>query len=366
MLDFFRKQLSQLKLLGKYRKLTSCYFKNKFTIFDNKKYISFFSNDYLGLSQHRKVRKFTIKAVKQYGFGATGSRYISGNNPLNIELEKQISQIKNTEDAMIFGSGYLAAVGVIPALVGKGDLILADKLIHSSLLDGVFISKAKMFRFIHNDMTNARQILQQKRDKFNKLLIITETVFSMDGDLGKVQDLLSLAKEFNGILLSDDAHGLGLINSKGDDKCHIKMGTFSKAAGGYGGYVCAQGEIIDYLRNFSKSAIYTTALPPAIIAGNLAALRIIDKDQKLKKKALTNAKYFCQLMKLPMPQSVIVVIIIEDNKKLMEIVDNVKIHGFLISAVRPPTVPTARLRITFAAHHKKIDIKKLCVILCEI
>ena len=264
---------------------------------------------------------------------------------------------------MIFGSGYLAAVGIIPALVGKGDLILADKLIHASLLDGVAISKAKMLRFFHNDIENANKILDHHRDKFNKLLIITETVFSMDGDCGKIQELLDLAKKFKGNLLSDDAHGLGLIKKKYNDESHLQMGTFSKAVGGYGGYVCAKAEIIDYIRNFSKSAIYTTALPPAILAGNLAALKIIAKDKKLRKNALNNAKYFCELMQISIAQSAIVIILINDNKKVIEITNIIRENGFLISAVRQPTVSTARLRITFNANHKKRDIKSLVKII---
>jgi 8-amino-7-oxononanoate synthase len=359
MLQFFREKISQLQLLGKYRFLTETYFKGKFTIFAKKKYISFFSNDYLGLSQNKKAKKSAIKAIKKYGFGATGSRYISGNNPLNTGLEKSIAKIKNSEDAIIFGSGYLAAIGVIPALVGKKDLVLADKLIHASLLDGIAISKAKMARFAHNDVNSARKILEQHRNKFNKLLIITETVFSMDGDLGKIDELLALVREFGGILLSDDAHGLGIINNSCRDKLHLKMGTFSKSAGGYGGYACAQIDTINYLRNFSKSAIYTTALPPAILAGNLASLKIILKDKKLGKKALENAKYFCKLMKLNTPESTIVVIIVNDNKIAINVAKAIQEKGFLISAIRQPTVATARLRITFNSGHKNGDIKKL-------
>jgi len=365
MLQFFLDKISQLKESNKYRHLITSYLNKKFTIIDNKKYISFFNNDYLGLSQNKKINKSAIKAIKKYGFGATGSRYISGNNPLNQKLEKQISKIKNTEDAMIFGSGYLGSIGIIPALANKGDLILADKLIHSSLLDGIAISKARIARFVHNDISHAKKILQKNRDKFNKLLIITETVFSMDGDLGKIDELLGLAKEFDGFLLSDDAHGLGLINKKYLDDRHLQMGTFSKAAAGYGGYICAKSEIIDYLRNFTKSAIYTTALPPVVLAGNLAAIKIIAKNKKLGQKTLKKAQYFCKLMKLKNPESAIIVILINDNKKVVEIAQNIKKEGFLISAIRQPTVPAARLRITFNSGQSNSKIKKLATLLLK-
>ncbi len=237
---------------------------------NEKDYISFSSNDYLGLSQDKEVKKAAKNAIDSYGFGATGSRYISGNNSLNKKLETKISQLKNADDAIIFGSGYLSGSSAIPALVKKDDLIVADKLIHSCLIDGAKLSGAKMLRFKHNDIDHAAQILKNQRSKYNKCLIITETVFSMDGDLGKIDDLLFLAKKYDSLMISDDAHGLGLVKNSYDRKkyqeIYLQMGTFSKAVGGYGGYVCASNLLIDYLRNYTKSAIYSTALPPNILA----------------------------------------------------------------------------------------------------
>ncbi len=326
--------------------------------------ISFASNDYFGLSQDVKVKKAAIEAVKKYGVGAGASRYVTGNNSLYSKLEKQIAKIKNCQDAIVFSSGYASAIGVIPALVGEGDLIVADRLIHSSLLDGAKLSGAKLMRFLHNDIAHAEKILQENRNKFKRCLIISETVFSMDGDLGKIDELLKLAKKFEAILVSDDAHGLFRSEGLGIKRelffNHLKLGTLSKAVGVIGGYVAADKLMIDYLRNFSKSQIYSTALPPSILAAAIASLQII-RAKNPGQKAVENAEYFCKLINLPNPQSAIVPIIIGDSKKTVEIAKNLEEKGFLVGAIRPPTVEKgkARLRITFCAKHQKQQIKNL-------
>lgn len=358
----FKQKISELKLKNLYRSLKISDFEESYIIQNNQKYISFCSNDYLGLSQAKIVKNAAIKAVEKYGFGAGASRFVTGNNSLYKKLEKTLSNIKNCDDAIIFGSGYIAGTSVISALVGNGDLIVADKLIHASLIDGSKLSGAKLLRFSHNDMNHCYEILKQNRHQYKKCLIITETVFSMDGDLGNIKELLKLAAQFNCLMISDDAHGLGIIKKDNfNEQNYLQMGTLSKAVGGYGGYVCGSKITIDYLRNFARGAIYSTALPPAVLAGNLAALNIIKKDKSLKNKALKNANYFCQLLNLPKAESCIVVIIVGEAKKALKIAQNIKKQGFLISAIRPPTVEPnkSRLRITFSANHKKSDIKKL-------
>jgi len=324
--------------------------------------LNFCSNDYLGLSQNKAIKNFAIKAIKQYGTGAMASRYVFSDNTLNQKLEQQLAKLKNCDETMVLGSGYLANIGIIPALVGKGDLIIADKLIHSSLIDGCKLSGATLIRFRHNEIDHCEQILCSSASNYQKCLIITETVFSMDGDLGRVDELLDLAKKYHCLLLSDDAHGLGIIKPKYQNyDFHLQSGTLSKAVGGYGGYVCGSSLMIDYLRNFTKTAIYSTSLPPATLAANLQAIKIISKDKKLGKKVLENVNYFCQILSITKPQSAIVPIIIGDVKKTLEISQKLKKDGFLISAIRPPTVEVdkSRLRITFCANHKKSDIKKL-------
>jgi 8-amino-7-oxononanoate synthase len=381
--DFFEKSLKNLKQKDLYRSLFSCDATGDVIVRRNKKnLISFCCNNYLGLSQNALVKKSAIAAIKKFGIGARASRYISGNNALYLKAEKKVAALKKCDDAIIFCSGYATAIGVIPALVNKSDLIIADRLIHSCLIDGSKLAGAKLLRFRHNNILHCREILLQNRNKFKKCLIITEKIFSMDGDLGKIAELLELAAKFNCLLLSDAAHDLWLdaeINVSGSNffcqtktgsnpkqisafwpPFYLQMGTFSKAVGTLGGYIAGDKILIDYLRNFAKSVIYSTALPPSILAATLTSLKII-AQQNPGIKALKNARYFCQLMQLSGPDSAIVVIIIGDNKKVLQIAKKVEEKGFLISAIRPPTVENtkARLRITFCSKHKKSQIKEL-------
>jgi 8-amino-7-oxononanoate synthase len=384
--NFYSAALQNLKEKNLYRELVeSDAVASTVVLRGDKKFISFCSNDYLGLAHHASVKEAAIDAIKKFGVGAGASRYITGNNSLYGKLEKALAKFKKTDAAIVFSSGYATAIGVIPALVGEGDLIVADRLIHSSLIDGSKLSGARLIRFLHNDVAHTKKILAENRSKFKKCLIVTETVFSMDGDVGEVKELLELAEKFNAILISDAAHDLFLdcnfaTGPRHEDgvttreNCHpvfmtgssnyLQLGTFSKAFGSLGGYVAGEKILIDYLRNFAKSQIYSTALPPAILAASLTSLKIISK-KNLGKKALANAEYFCELMNLPKPQSAIVVIILGENKKTLDVAAQVAARGFLISAIRPPTVEVgkARLRITFSAAHKKNQIKKLAEIL---
>jgi 8-amino-7-oxononanoate synthase len=355
--EHFQEKLLNLKAKNLYRQPKK----------NHPKLLNFCSNDYLGLSKNRQVKNAAISAIKKYSIGAKASRYVFSDNPLAEKLEKKLADMKNCQAAIVLGSGYLSSIGVISAIMEEGDLIIADRLIHSSLIDGCKLSGAKLMRFKHNDIAHCEELLKKYfTAEVKKCLIITETVFSMDGDIGKVEELLELAKKYNCLLLTDDAHGLGILKKTYPKyEMHLQCGTFSKAAGSYGGYICGSNLMIDYLRNFTKTAIYSTALPPAILAANLKALEIIDKDKKLGKKALENAGYFCELLELPKPSSAIVPIIIGDAKKTLEISEKLKEQGFLISAIRPPTVEVgkARLRVTFCADHKKSDIKKLAALL---
>ncbi len=364
MKNFYSSALQNLKARNLYRSLV------KSDVVDvvkvkrgSQKLISFSSNDYLGLSQNSKVKKSAIKATKKYGVGARASRYTDGNNSLYSKLESELSKHKKCDDAIVFSSGYVAAIGIIPALVTKGDLIIADRLIHSSLIDGSILSGARLMRFKHNNIDHVKELLKENRDKFNKCLIVTETIFSMDGDLGKVDELLKLANEFDSLLISDAAHDFGLNKVK-SSKNHLQMGTFSKAFGSLGGYVCGDKLLIDYLQNFAKSQIYSTALPPSVLAASINSLKFI-AEKKLAQKCIKNAEYFCHLLKLEKPESAIVPIIIGDNELVIKIAKEVENKGFLISAIRPPTVEVgkSRLRITFSAAHKKTDIKKLAQII---
>lgn len=338
---------------------------NQEVIDDNKKYLSFCSNDYLGLSFNDQMAKSSLAAIKKYGSGALSSRYIIGNHPLYSKLEAKISKITKKDQSIVFGSGYLANIGVISSLFDKNDLILADKLSHSCLIEGSKLSGAKFIRFPHNDLKSLSNLIAKYRKQYNKCLIISETVFSMDGDLAPIDQLINIAKDSNSFILTDDAHGLGVINAKYTNyDLHLKIGTLSKAVAGYGGYVAAKSEIINYLRNFAKSAIYSTALPPAILASNLMALEEMSKGN-LTQKLWQNIDYFCDLLNIKNQKSAIIPIIVGDAAKALEISNNLKKSGFLISAIRPPTVAIgkSRLRITISAAHKKKDLKNLAQII---
>lgn len=276
MKDSYAAALTKHKEQNLYRQLVESEVVAATTIKRGKKnFISFASNDYFALSQNPQVKKAASLAIKKYGVGSGASRYVTGNNSLYTKLEKQLARSKNCDDAIVFSSGYSCAIGVIPALVSDGDLIVSDRLIHASLIDAAQLSGAKLMRFQHNDVAHANKILIENRRKFKRCLIITETVFSMDGDVGEVEKLSQLAQKFDALLICDDAHGL----FENSTSYGLTLGTLSKAIGTLGGYVVGEKNLIDYLRNFSRSQIYSTALPPAILAASIASLQIIKKKK---------------------------------------------------------------------------------------
>lgn len=359
LLTFYSSQLEEIKNQKLYRSPPFYDFIDSTTVeVGSKKLISFADNDYLGLSHNAEIKRASIEAIKKFGSGGRASRYITGNNSLYQQLEREIAELKNSDDAIVFSSGYSTSIGIIPALVKSGDLIITDRLIHSSLIDGSKLSGARLMRFRHNSALHCREILNSFRKKFQKCLIISETVFSMDGDLGPIQDLLDLAQEFNCLLISDDAHGLNTKPTP--NPLHLQIGTFSKAYGSLGGYVAGDELLIDYLRNFSKSVIYSTSLPPSVLAASLAALKL-SKKKNLAAKALLNAQKFASLMNISTPSSAIVPIIIGDIEKLLRITSQLKEKGFLVAGIRPPTVAPgkSRLRISFSAAHTATQIEEL-------
>lgn len=322
--------------------------------------ISFSGNDYFGLSRHPAVIEAATAALAQFGAGAGASRLITGSHPLYAGLERELATFKETEAACVFGSGYLANLGTISALVGKSDLILADRLAHACMLDAARLSGATMYRFAHNSIEHCRALLQENRADFHHCLILTETVFSMDGDRAPVGKLAALAKEFDAWLMTDDAHGLGLpLNESA--KADIQLGTLSKGVGGYGGYVCGSQALVEYLHNAARSFVFSTGLPPATIAAAAAALRVMREEPSRCARPLELAALFCKKSGLPAPSSAIVPLVIGESEKALEASAKLEAEGFLVSAIRPPTVPegTARLRIAFSSDHHEPDVERL-------
>ncbi|MGC6512545.1 MAG: 8-amino-7-oxononanoate synthase [Parvibaculales bacterium] len=331
--------------------------------------ISFSCNDYLGLSQHPKVITAAQQATETYGTGAGASRLITGNHPLFAELESQLAALKGTRDCLVFGSGYLANIGIIPALCGPKDLLLVDELAHACINAGGQLSSAKLIRFKHNDMTDLAQLLEVQRPHHDHCLIVTDGVFSMDGDLAPLPEIRRLADQHDAWVMSDDAHGLGVVGG-GRGSAHaftpavrvdLHMGTLSKAVGGYGGYVCASRTVCDLLRNRARSLVFSTGLAPMNVAAASAALNIIHTQPELCSLPVEKAALFCRHLGLEPPQSPIVPIILKTNEAVMQASETLLSHGFLVSAIRPPTVPenTARLRFAFCADHREEDIARL-------
>jgi 8-amino-7-oxononanoate synthase len=332
--------------------------------------LSFSCNDYLNLSRHPVLRRAATAAIETWGTGAGASRLVTGNHPLYAELEVRLARLKGTEAACVFGSGYLANTGVIPALAGAGDLILLDELAHACIWAGARLSGAAVRTFRHNDATDAAALLTANRRDYRHALIVTEGVFSMDGDIAPLPALAELAQRCDAWLMSDDAHGVGVLGQgrgsgaalgMGPDDIPLQMGTLSKALGSYGGYLCASRSVIDLMHSRARTLVYSTGLPPATIAAAIAALDIIASDPGLTEQPLAKARRFTALAGLSEAQSPIVPIVIGPASAALAASRRLEEEGFLVTAIRPPTVPerTARLRLAFCAEHPDEAIERL-------
>lgn len=340
---------------------------------EGRTFISFCCNDYLNLTHDPRVKAAATAATGRYGVGSGASRLVTGNHPLLPALEAHLVRLKDAEDAVVFGSGYLANLGIIPTLVGAKDLILADELSHACLLAGQTLSGAVSHLFRHNDADHLRALLDAHRGSHRRCLILTDGVFSMDGDLAPLPDLVDLAERFDAWLMTDDAHGIGVIgNGRGStfafgDKLPVplQMGTLSKAVGAYGGYVCASRPVIDLLKTRARTLIYSTGLPPGTVAAAIAALDIIETEPAYCARPVENAALFCRTLGLPPPASPIVPLVLGDAETALAASRMLEAEGFLVTAIRPPTVPagTARLRFTFTARHAAEDILRLAGLL---
>ena len=324
-------------------------------------FLSFSCNDYLNLTHHPAVKRAATAAIETYGTGSGASRLVSGDNPLLEKLELRLAAYKNAQAACIFGSGYLANTGIIPALMGEGDILVVDAFAHSCLWAGARLSRAEVTTFRHNDLAHAEEILDACRAQYRNALIVTESVFSMDGDLAPVEELGCLADKYDAWLMTDDAHGLGVLGKSRNDNCDIRMGTLSKALASYGGYVCADAAVIDLIKTSARTLVYSTGLPPSSAAAAMAALDIMEADSDLVKRPLAKAQAFTEACGLPCAQSAIVPIVLGDEVVALEAQQLLEREGFLVVAIRPPTVPpgTARLRLAFTAGHPDHEIARL-------
>ena len=328
--------------------------------------VSFACNDYLGLSRHPEVVAASMEATLRYGSGSGSARLISGNHPEYATLESRLAAFKSCEDAIVFGSGYLANLGIVSGLMGKRDLILLDELSHSCLLSGAQLAGSRTLVFRHNDVAHCKELLEAHRSRYRHVLIVTEGVFSMDGDRAPLAQLAQVSSMHDAWLLCDDAHGLGVIGdgrgsvaaAGGNIDVPLQMGTLSKALGGYGGFVCASAQVCDYLRNRARTFVYSTGLPPGVVAAATKALQIIEGDRELVRLPLAHARAFTKALSLPEAQSAIVPVQIGDSAAALQAAAELASRGFFVPAIRPPTVPqgTARLRFAFSAAQTAEDV----------
>ena len=365
--NFIESALERLKQEGLYRKLRRVDGEQGATLSVNgREVLNLCSNNYLGLANHPALREAAKQAIDRYGCGSAASRLISGNMTLHEELEEKIAALKGTEAALVFNSGFQANAGIIPALVGEGDLIFSDALNHASLIDGCRLSRAKTVVYPHLDLDRLEQGLRDAPSNGRKL-IVTETLFSMDGDEAPLDGIVDLAERYGAMVMVDEAHATGVFGPSGagvvgklglTERISVQMGTLSKALGGFGAYVAGSRALREFLINRCRSFIFTTSLPPAVLAMAIAAIDLLYKEPQRRLALWHNARAMKEGLRklgfsLGQGQSQILPLIVGDAEKCMTLSDKLLEKGLFVQGIRPPTVPpgTARLRITLMATH---------------
>lgn len=357
-MDIFREELNELKRKNLFRKFrtinSSC---SGVVKLDGRNYIMLASNNYFGLNAHPKVITAAKSAIDKYGAGNGASRLVI-NLDLHEKLEKEIAKYKKCQSALVYSSGYAANTGIISSIVGKGDAILSDELNHASIIDGCRLSKAEIAVYKHCDINDLKSKLPKIRrnSKKRKVLVVTDSVFSMHGDIAPLRDIIELKKKYSFLLMADDAHATGIIDTNFKE-IDLHMGTLSKALGSQGGFVAGSKGVIDYLRNKSRSFIYSTGLSPPDAAGALAALKIISKDKRLRKRLLENAQYLRSGLKDAGFNAggnlQIIPVFVGGNKKVMQFQKLLENDGIFVTGIRPPTVPEALLRVSVTSEHSR-------------
>jgi 8-amino-7-oxononanoate synthase len=343
--------------------------------------LNFSSNDYLDLARHPHVVERSRQALEKYGAGSTASRLVTGTLPLHEELEARLAGEKGYQAALVYGSGYMANAGTIPVLAGRGDLIFADRLVHASMIDACRLSGARLVRFAHNDLSALEHRLQQHAAAGRRRLVITESVFSMDGDRAPLAELAETSRRHDAMLMVDEAHasgvfgpnGAGLIREHGlEGSVTVSMGTLSKALAGYGGFVACSSSLRKLLINSSRAFIYTTAPPPAVVGAALGALDVLEATPNLGRTLQANADYLRSLLQAGgldtlRSRSQIIPIVIGENEKAAAVSARLEKEGIIATAIRPPTVPagSARLRLSVTLAHHVDDLERAARLVIE-
>ncbi len=344
-------------------------------ILDAREVLLLCSNNYLGLADHPLLKEAAICAIERYGVSSGASRLVSGTMELHEALEARLAAFKGTESALVFNSGYAANTGIIPALIGKGDVIFSDRLNHASIVDGALLSRAKFIRYPHKDMAALRRLLAET-DVAGRRLIITDGVFSMDGDLAPLAELAALKREYGALFMVDDAHGTGVIGPTGRgsaelcgimDAVDVQMGTLGKGLGSCGAYVAGSRDLIELLVNRARSFIFSTSLPPAVLAASLAAVDLVDSPAgaDLRRQLARNTSLFRDSLHAAGfntmgSETQIVPIFVGEAEPAMEFSRRLLAEGFFVQGIRPPTVPagSCRLRCTLMATHGQDDLER--------
>ncbi len=377
---FFEKELASLKDRGLFRDLLVLPGTGGEISVDGQKLLNFSSNDYLSLARDQRLKDAAVQAISQYGCGATASRLLAGHLKLHDELESDLAHMMGTEAALVFGSGFLTNLGVLSALAERGDGVYSDQLNHASLIDGIRLSRAHCSLYQHKDMDHLEDLL--KKDKAeNRRIIVSESVFSMDGDIAPVESLAKLAERYNALLIIDEAHAIGVIGRNGGGVCRIPgnevrpdviVGTLSKALGGYGGFVACSRSLRQFLVNKARSFIYSTGLAPACLASGRAAVSIVISHPELARTLLERARWFRDLLmhyglNLPEFESHILPVLIGSNEKTVYFSGLLMERGLLIKAIRPPTVPvgTARVRLSTTLSMSEEALEKAAGIIAD-
>jgi 8-amino-7-oxononanoate synthase len=347
-------------------------------ILGGKEYVNFSSNDYLGFSTHPYVMNRAKKAIDDFGYGSGASRLLGGGSILHKDLEDKIAHFKETEAALVFNSGYSANTGIIPAIADEDSGIFSDEFNHASIVDGCRLSKAKTRIFRHKDLDHLEELLS--RESLRKKIIVSDTVFSMEGDIASVKGLFDLCERYDALLYLDDAHGLGVIgNGKGalphfnmkPDPSIVQMGTFSKAFGSFGAFVAGSSDVIEWIMNNARSLIFSTTLPPCILAASAASLELIENDPEVINKLWTNRNYAARLLEdigydVMGSETPIIPLRMGTVENALRVSRHLYEKGIYAPAIRPPTVKEPRIRITLTAAHLREDIERLIEALKEI
>lgn len=370
------RELEEGKLLREIKSRTSP--QGPKILINGRECINFSSNDYLGFANHPYIIEAAKRAMQSFGFGSGASRLLAGGTSLHRELENKIADFKGTESALVFNSGYSANTGIIPAIAGEGDVIFSDGLNHASIIDGCRLSRARTFIYRHRDIEDLKQLLKSASAK--RKIVITDTVFSMDGDIAPLRDIYEICERNDAVLYIDDAHAAGVLGSGKGALKHfnikpepwiIQMGTFSKALGSFGAFVAGSRDVVAWISNTARSFIFSTALPSCVIAASIAALGLIENDSILVKRLWANrdklAKGINDLgYEIMGSETPIIPIKTGDVENTLRISQYLYDNGVFAPAIRPPTVKTPRIRITITAAHTDEDIERLIELLRDL